>query len=208
MINKKEVLKASQNSIGSSELHTIDSFLPELRNYTRHSEFPIKEQYFEDKIVITAVNVNTLFSYWEITEELLLKFGLNPYSFNGEIKICESERDIFSAKIDNRIGKYYAKIYAPAKRIYCKIGFYDKDNNFVELIRSKEIKTPSDLITETVDKDEVWMIRSEEWLEVIRASTHFSIAVSSKSFLKEMELLKKFQISEMIGSSQNSIKGN
>ena len=127
--------------------------------------------YHIDKIVIMPVNTDTSFIYWELTDRLLNStFQELPVNFvNLIIKIFEAEqgcrKEIYSFKVKEKIGKHYLRYYTPCKPLVAGAGIVKK-GNFIELLKSKTISTPS--FKNTGTEDEIWMKKAKGMFEIAR----------------------------------------
>ena len=133
------------------------------------NEFPYL--YHIDKIVIMPVNTDTSFIYWELTDRLLNSTfqELSVNFANLIIKIFEAEqgrrKEIYSFKVKEKIGKHYLKYHTPCKPLVAGAGIVKK-GNFIELLKSKTISTPS--FKNTGTEDEIWMKKIKGMFEISR----------------------------------------
>lgn len=186
---RKESLKEDNFS---SHVHAVDTLMNELGDFARMNEFEIPTQYNINTLVFLPVNVQTSFVYWEINEDFVKQqypekfeyFVIKAVERNGN-----AERDLTNFKVRGNVGTYYFNYYAPNRSMYLVLGLIDKNGNFVQLLSSNVIVTPSDLISH--DDDEVWMSKMSDWVEIIQASLERMNVGDSSSLVKEMEMLKR-----------------
>lgn len=192
-LNESAVLtnKSIDNEGLSSLEHSIESWAKETKEYQTESIYDVPERYYINTLVILPVNVNTSFIYWEVNDNYIKSIYDGEFS-NFVIKMFEkagnSEHELISFIINGYIGKYYINYYAPNKAMFAVLGIFDKNGNFIPILKSNMIVTPNDAINVG---DELWMSKMSDWIELIHASLEKLNIKSSASILKEMEMLRK-----------------
>ena len=186
-MEKKKTVKRT------SEDHTIAN--PTFRR--------ILHGYNEDTIVIMPVNGDTNFIYWEITEELLKRKKKTPDSGSERLMIRvfeeESEREIYSFKVNNRIGKHYMKFCGSQERLVADIGFV-RGETFVSILKSTPTTVSS--FAEEAGNHEIWMQKVEYSCEIVQAPTDNVIARNG------LQSLFEEYYSDCMASRSGSISGS
>lgn len=181
------------SNLSSSSLHTTaESIGVEALNADYLSHYSIPERYYINTLVLLPVNPDTLFLYWEVCDD----FVFSKYSgeYDGfMVKIMEKHqggiREEMSFKVYEQSGRYYVNKHLPSRTVFASIGIVDSMGRFIELMSSNRVKTPSDT---TSIGEEVWMEKSGEWSEIIRASLSSEYDhLSSIALVKEYESARK-----------------
>ena len=109
----------------------IDGWLPK----SHIKEFEIPFSYNINTLKTIAVNPDTLYTYWEITDELLSD-NLKLLAFaDGELA---EEVDLY-----DRLGNYYFYNSFDFKKVQTKIGFYDENGTFTTILSSNIFIAPN-----------------------------------------------------------------
>ncbi len=189
----------------SSNTHPTLLFGEEAKEFALEDEFKIPSKYEVGYLRLLPVNVNTVFTYWEITDSLIANVTDNFESFVLKLlDESENKKEIISFYFKDKLSSRYINAYMPSKSLIAVIGVMDTSGNFHEILRSNKISMPSDIMTES--QEEEWMSKKSDWMELIRASvSHFSHAKSSISIVKEMEFLKKYGQKSVSGMSSSEL---
>ncbi|MDD3466851.1 MAG: DUF4912 domain-containing protein [Campylobacterales bacterium] len=189
----------------SSNTHPTLLFGEEAKEFALEDEFKIPLKYEVGYLRLLPVNVNTVFTYWEITDSLIANVTDNFESFVLKLlDESENKKEIISFYFKDKLSSRYINAYMPSKSLIAVIGVMDTSGNFHEILRSNKISMPSDIMTES--QEEEWMSKKSDWMELIRASvSHFSHAKSSISIVKEMEFLKKYGQKSVSGMSSSEL---
>jgi hypothetical protein len=189
----------------SSNTHPTLLFGEEAKDYSG-MDYKIPQSYGIDTLKLLPANVNTVFTYWEITDKLLGGSSYETFAFKL-FELNESgEKEVLGFYFKERVSSKYTNAHLPSKNLIAVIGGMDSNGRFVELIRSNKIKMPNDALNIMENNEEVWMSKHSEWVELIKASTaHFSHAKSSISIIKEMEFLKKYGDKAAFGMSSSEL---
>lgn len=189
----------------SSNTHPTLLFGEEAKEFALEDEFKIPLKYEVGYLRLLPVNVNTVFTYWEITDSLIANVTDNFESFVLKLfDESENKKEIISFYFKDKLSSRYINAYMPSKSLIAVIGVMDTSGNFYEILRSNKISMPSDIMTES--QEEEWMSKKSDWMELIRASvSHFSHAKSSISIVKEMEFLKKYGQKSVSGMSSSEL---
>jgi len=170
-MGKKGMQDNSGNKSLSRDTRVIRSLASSGNKYLTSTVYEAPHAYNIDRIVIMPVNDETSFIYWELTDRLL-KSRIQELDFDSAnliIKIFEIEQDcrkeICSFKIKERVGKHYMKGCTSFKPLVADAGIL-KDGEFVVLLESKTILTPSYETTEI--EDEIWMKKTKKICEIYR----------------------------------------
>ncbi|MDQ1339571.1 MAG: hypothetical protein QG567_723, partial [Campylobacterota bacterium] len=145
----------------SSLVHAQELIAQEASRFHLEDEFVIPFRYGVDVIKILPVNLDTVFAYWEITNNLLKDNKVSIENIIAKIFILEknSENEICEFFIKDEVGSLYLKVSAPMQKVIAKVGFYDKNGVFIVLLASSTIVLPNNKIEQT--DDEIWMSKDE-----------------------------------------------
>lgn len=156
------------------------------------NQYRIPERYYVNTIVLLPINPESNFLYWELCEDFIRSKYQGEYD-GFFVKIMEksggSIKEEMSFKVYEESGRYYVNKYLPHRSIFASIGIIGQNGEFIELLKSNVIKTPSD---STSIGDEMWMEKTGEWTEIIKASLgKESDGINSAEFLRELESIKR-----------------
>ncbi|MDD5066297.1 MAG: DUF4912 domain-containing protein [bacterium] len=131
-----------------------------LKNY----DFRVPESYNLHKLILLVVDPYWLYSYWEIKKEALneltkkysekiirpdnlyLKiFDVTYIDFNGK-----NAHRVWEIKVNSFKGNWFVNVNKPNSNFTAKLGFKDKQNNFIEVLSANVVKTPSDRISDNI----------------------------------------------------------
>lgn len=191
ILNKESLKKEDL----SSHINSAESFGKEISNFAKESVFEIPSRYYENRLVILPVNSRVEFIYWELNSDYVKSIYDGEIS-NYTIVVYEQNsgesKEIVHFSVVGDIGRYYLKHYIPNRDIFASIGVVDKDGNFIEILKSNIINTPSDSVDNS--QDEMWMSKVKDWMELIEASLEkISDKEGSAALIREKELLKRYQ---------------
>lgn len=209
-MDNKEIINQSliDSSDFSSNVHVIEKVT--LANHTIAGDFPIPERYYRSTIVLLPVNVKRFYVYWELTDELLDSLGLETQDIVFHI-IDQNSVILFEFPCEYAIGEYFINKEFKSFYVQAIAGYYNKDGEFINILKpSNKINIFDKKIKMAKDQKDVWIKKEKGFTEVIRASLqHFTIGMSSASYVQEIERLKQYE-QEMIESmsSKDIVEGN
>lgn len=116
----------------------------------------IPSAYNMDTIVIMPVNVEKNFLYWEVTEKLLNGKGMGKGPLKLMVKVYETDtgKEIYTFKVNERVGKHYMSCTVPVTSIFAEIGTV-KGKKFTGLIKSNPVSLTT--VSARSADHEVWM---------------------------------------------------
>ncbi len=162
----------------------------------------IPSAYNVDTIVIMPVNVDRNFIYWEVTGKLLYKKGMGRGQQKLMVRVhdADTEKEIYSFEVHERVGKHYMSCPAPVTSMYAEIGAM-KGKIFRCLLKSNPVSLTT--VSYRSADHEVWMRRTKDSGEGFHTS---DIEITRKSkynpFLhKHFQQLQGFEESPFSGST-------
>ena len=198
----------------------------ELPAAVKQTEHQVPPGYNVNTIVIMPVNSNTSFIYWEITDRLLngSRRKLNSGSAQIMVKVFEADclKEVCSFEVRKRIGKNYINYQPSLRPLVAEIGIMNGggfkgllksgtvSSSFTHLPSTKKGSSPNPsatgekftersakpLIDPSVTKHEIWMTKTEDKYEIIRAPF-------SKKFTGSAEIIKYYQ--KTVGQHKRSV---
>jgi len=187
-MNRKDVellqLKSINDAPNSTVLHSIDTLVDELKKSRWEIDsYDIPSRYNVNTLVLLPVNVSMIYIYWELV-------AANRDNF--VLKIFSDDKELFCFNVNGDIGNYYLEQYIPNQKLLAKLGYFDENGNFVELLSSNGVLTPSDKISMDPEENEVWLLKSDEITKILNYSIDKSFDnTSSDRFLKEMTNMQR-----------------
>ncbi|WP_129409987.1 DUF4912 domain-containing protein [Marinitoga lauensis] len=108
----------------------------------------------ENLLVITSINANWIFAFWNFSKELLMKINKIPENTKMIMRFYDITNKDFSIDEANRIYEstndlreyksYYFFVPSSNAEYIGEIGYIDYERNFIPLIKSNKLKMPSD----------------------------------------------------------------
>ncbi len=114
-----------------------DGWLPECKI----KEFEIPTHYDIDTLKTIAINPNTLFTYWEITNRLLDKHQISLKDL--KLKAFVSEVEIQEVGVHDGVGNYYFDMQMDFESVMTKIGYIKADGTFISILQSNRFVAPN-----------------------------------------------------------------
>ncbi len=181
----------------SSSTHAIETISFDSTQAVQ-KEYPIPQRYYKDQLVLLPINSKKFYIYWEFTNNLLEQFEIK-YATQIKIKVIDSQSNTIK-EIDclGEVGEYFVNDLQYTTKIRVVAGYY-KDDTFIEIMYSNKIGAFNTQINYKEEDKLVYLKKEKGFTEIIRASLqHFTIGMSSASYVKEIERLQ-----EVSKSSQN-----
>ncbi len=209
MNNSKIIDESLKDNSGysSDSVHAIETIT--LDNNVAKHDYDIPQRYYRSKVSLLPVNTKKFYVYWELADELLnsLNLGTNDIKFRI---IDEKKKPLFEFDCTYFLGEYFINKEFSSFTIQAVAGYY-KNGEFITILESANIIKVFDTKLKYRDKQkDVWIKKEKGFTEIIRASLqHFTIGMSSKSYVEEIERLKQYE-SEILQSfsSDDIVKGN
>jgi len=136
------------------------------------TEYHIPECYNKDTIVLMPVNPSQEYVYWELSENSMKnyqdKLGISELAIILKVFETGGGRELASVRV-GRYGNWFFDLYEPDKTLKAELGLLDNMGNYIAVISSREIKMPSDKVSEEIDS-ETWMTVGEKIEEIIKLS--------------------------------------
>lgn len=114
----------------------IGGWLPE----RKIKEFEIPTHYDKDTLKTIAVDPNTIFTYWEVTKELLDRYNITFDKL--KLQALVDNQVVDEVTLHDMIGNYYFYKEIDFLPVMSKIG-YEKDGNFVAILSSNIFIAPN-----------------------------------------------------------------
>lgn len=190
MKNKLIEESLEENSFSSST-HSIEiiSFDSKLE---AQKEYHIPDRYYKNQLVLLPINSKKFYLYWEFTDTLLQEYHLENAT-QLTIKVIDTEGNtIKNIACLGEVGEYFVNDLKYTTKIKVVAGYY-KDDLFIEIMHSSEIGAFNTKINYKDEDNLVYLKKEKGFTEIIRASLqHFTIGMSSASYVKEIERLEEF----------------
>lgn len=190
MKNKLIEESLEENSFSSST-HSIEiiSFDSKLE---AQKEYHIPERYYKNQLVLLPINSKKFYLYWEFTDTLLQEYHLENAT-QLTIKVIDTEGNtIKNIACLGEVGEYFVNDLKYTTKIKVVAGYY-KDDLFIEIMHSSEIGAFNTKINYKDEDNLVYLKKEKGFTEIIRASLqHFTIGMSSASYVKEIERLEEY----------------
>jgi len=188
---KNQLIKNSlEENNFSSSTHAIEVISFDSKQGVS-KEYLVPQRYYKDQLVLLPINSKRFYMYWEFTPSLLEKYALE---YANQIKFKVVDSDTITIKyIDclGEIGEYFVNDLEYTTKIRVIAGFY-KDGVFVEIMYSNKIGAFNTHINYKDEDKLVYLKKEKGFTEIIRSSLqHFTIGMSSVSYVKEIERLQE-----------------
>jgi len=175
--------------------------------YPPQKEYHIPQGYDVDRVVLMPVNLNTYHIYWNISDALLHQMHLT-HQMELSFKIIDGKHNIVEEFFTNEKSskRYINKTFDNLKlQVIC--GYYQGDR-YITLLHSNSIKSFNSQIILPNPEDEIWLSKEKGYSQIIRASLqHFTLGISSASYLKQIEKLQEYSKSKSYSSYTSVKKG-
>ncbi len=177
-----------------------------------HTQYEIPHFYDINTLKIIAVNPSKLYSYWEITEDLLSQHQISADQLKLRVAFIEdlNENMAEEVSINARLGNYYFEMEMDFKKVIARIGFYNKDGNFITLLNSNIFVAPNSKVI--TDGEIIWRnLNTKETQEkkfILLDSSFYTVTeqFSSREVLRKKELMKTISAIESNYNSASLIQ--
>ncbi|MEA1917436.1 MAG: DUF4912 domain-containing protein [Campylobacterota bacterium] len=201
-----KLIEESLKSIDSysSSVHAIDTIIAD-DNIVPAKIYTIPHRYYKSKVVLLPVSPERYYIYWEICDDMMSQFSVT-FENNIYFRIVnENGEKIKEALCYDEVGEYFFNKDLTNVAIHVVVGFY-KDSQFVTMMESKPLNAENCEIKISKDSESVWMKKSGGFTEIIRASLqHFTLGMSSKSYVEEIERLKFYENESLTNLSSHKL---
>ena len=190
-MNSQLIKDSLEENNFSSSTHTIEVISFDSKQVAKR-EYPIPHRYYRDQLVLLPINSKKFYMYWEFTDTLLQKYHLENAK-QIKFKVVDSEAHIIK-DIDclGELGEYFVNDLKYTSKIKVIAGYY-KDGVFIEIMHSNQIGSFNTEINYKDTDKLVYLKKERGFTEIIRSSLqHFTLGMSSASYVKEIERLQEF----------------
>ncbi len=190
-MNSQLIKDSLEENNFSSSTHTIEVISFDSKQVAR-KEYPIPHRYYKDQLVLLPINSKKFYMYWEFTDTLLQKYHLENVT-QIKFKVVDSEAHTIK-DIDclGELGEYFVNDLKYTSKIKVVAGYY-KDGVFIEIMHSNQIGSFNTEINYKGADKLVYLKKERGFTEIIRSSLqHFTLGMSSASYIKEIERLQEF----------------
>lgn len=176
----------------------VDSY-----RYTERA-FDIPHHYGDNKIVLMTRDPWTVFSYWEIRNDVedrvkaaIREKGLNPVK--SVIRLYQASGNdnepyltaVSEFELRGWVTSWYIHVDQPGREWLVDIGIIADNGEFFRLARSNRVKTPANYMSETSEGE--WMYPEELYYKMFAVSGGAEVGRSSLELREVMErYLKKW----------------
>ncbi|MBF0344105.1 MAG: DUF4912 domain-containing protein [Nitrospirae bacterium] len=158
--------------------HTIEIFASEDSRYPIEDKVEIPQRYDINELVILPVNKNTLFVYWEITDDFFQNWQRQKGLSSAVLVLSvfelspEKATHIAAFSVSELSGRRYITYQTNFKPTFAAIGVF-KDKVYYNMLLSRTIYYPSYRLEAISTKliSEFWLNQTEEQLRLIQVST-------------------------------------
>ena len=177
-----------------------------------HTQYEIPHFYNINTIKIIAVNPSKLYSYWELTDDFLAQNQISADQLKLRVSFINNlnENIVAETSINSRLGNYYFELEMDFKKVIARIGFYNKDNQFITLLTSNIFVAPNSKVI--TDGEIIWRnLNTKELQErkfILLDSSFYTVTeqFSSKEVLRRKELMKTISNIELNYNSATLIQ--
>jgi hypothetical protein len=187
----------------SSNSHGIDTITKDI-NTDIIKDYPIPQRYNKLQLVLLPVNKDKYYFYWDFPEHFLHENIVNIEDVSFHL-VDENHDLIEDINCNYEYGEYFYRLDKDVKFIKV-IAVYKHGIQFRNLIESNMVKVfNSEIKYGTKD---IWIEKRGGFTEVIRASmNHFTLGMSSKSYMEEIKRLEEYSRSSTQGFSSDVLGG-
>lgn len=184
----------------------------------KHTErvFDVPHQYGDNKIVLMVRDPWTVFSYWEIRQDVedgvkaqIKEKGLIPIKSVLRLYQVSEDAGDEGLKVVNEFelrgwaASWYIHVDEPGREWIVDIGIVAGNGEFFRLARSNKVRTPANYMSETVEGE--WMCPEELYYKMFAVSGGGDVGNSSLEVREFMEkYLKKWLSSGGVSSGMFS----
>lgn len=143
---------------------------------------PLPDLYGDDKLVLMPKNPQWVYAYWEISqikiENLKSTYGDKVNSAKPAIRVYDvtlkefdgnNANSYFDIELPNDVREWFIGGLNANASYIADFGFKTANGEFITALRSQNISTPSDSISENVDEE--WMIVEEYFRQILQKSS-------------------------------------
>lgn len=166
-------------------------------------DYPIPEKYAEDKLVLLPRDPSWIFSYWEITSELIdrvqKKLGNSFSHAKPTLRIHmlkNNKKSFFDIDVYLNAKNWYVNVPEPDVEYTAELGF-KYGMTFHPVLRSNSVRTPAVAVSEKID--ERWMIVENMFKEIYGIAVDINPGTVS-SFQFKQKISEMFQ--EVVSSGE------
>jgi hypothetical protein len=177
-----------------------------------HTQYEIPHFYDINTLKIIAINPSKLYSYWELTDDLLSQHQISADQLKLRIAFIEdiNENIVEEVSINSRLGNYYFEMEMDFKKVLAKMGFYNRDGNFITLLNSNIFVAPNSKVI--TDGEIIWRnLNTKDTQErkfILLDSSFYTVTeqFSSREVLRKKELMKTISAIESNYNSASLIQ--
>ncbi len=177
-----------------------------------HTQYEIPYFYDINTLKIIAVNPTKLYSYWELTDDLLAQNQISADQLKLRVSFIDNldENIVAETSINSRLGNYYFQLEMDFKKVIARVGFYNKDSQFITLLTSNIFIAPNSKVI--TDGEIIWRnLKTKELQErkfILLDSSFYTVReqFSSREILRRKELMKTISNIEVNYNSASLIQ--
>lgn len=144
---------------------------------------PLPDKYYEDILVLMPKNPQWAYAYWEITDnkynEIKTNYGDQTLSSSKlSIRVYDvtlkefdglNANNYFDVELPEGVNDWFIGGLNPKASYLADIGLKTLDGQFITIVRSKAMETPSDSVSTNIDEE--WMIVEEYFKKIMERSS-------------------------------------
>ncbi|MCX7017620.1 MAG: DUF4912 domain-containing protein [Candidatus Sumerlaeota bacterium] len=161
-------------------------------------EVDIPHEYGDTRIVLLVRDTEWVFAYWEIADTIRNEHGIprsghdkriivRMYKIDGRNWPEEAAHYFYDIEVGSHTNNWYIRVPEPDSQWCAELGMYDKDGNYVCIVRSNIVHTPRDSMSTETDTD--WMEIEQTYQKLYGLSGGFTL----KELRGSEELLRHLQ---------------
>lgn len=177
-----EVIVAGLATDSVSSKVSLDSTLSFEASAFSSNDVEIPTRYYKDYLKVLPVNVQTVFVYWELTQDCLQTYDV---SLPLVLKIFDEENgnELLRVGVTSDVGSTYLNAYWSEKKVVAEIGYLE-EGDFKPVLSSNHLTMPSNQLH--VESSSKWLEKASKIENIIKASMEEDTP-SSSATIKQIE---------------------
>ncbi len=169
-----------------------------------HTQYEIPHFYDINTLKIIAVNPSKLYSYWELTEDILSQHKISTDQLKLQVAFIENlnENIVEEVSINTRLGNYYFELPMDFKKVIARVGFYNQEGKFITILNSNIFVAPNAKVI--TDGEIIWRNLNTKELEAKKFILLDSSFYTIREQFSSGELVKRTQLMRTISSIESN----
>ncbi|MFA7083220.1 MAG: DUF4912 domain-containing protein [Arcobacteraceae bacterium] len=191
----------------SSSSHASNTIMYESQE-AASEEFIIPSRYHKNTLVLLPINQEHYYVYWELTQELLHEYKVDLNQQKLYLKV-EDSSDVLLFEFESSfdLSEYFFSLKVQNRDISVKLG-YMKENKFIVILQSNNIRTFSSTIKLPDISNEIWLEKHKNYIKIIQSNIENMVFnESSASYMKQLKRLHYLNNAIITKSSSTTLLG-